>query len=117
MTQHRWALVTGASSGLGAQYVRALARAGHNIVLVARDRDRLQALADQVERDFAVATDVLPADLHIPRDVARVATRLANARKPVWVLVNNAGYGIGDDLATSAETGRASSKERDCRYV
>ena len=101
MTQHRWALVTGASSGLGAQYVRALARAGHNIVLVARDRDRLQALANQVERDFAVATEVLPADLHIPRDVARVVTRLANARNPVRVLVNNAGYGIGDDLATS----------------
>lgn len=101
MTQQRWALVTGASSGLGAEYVRALARAGHNIVLVARDRDRLQALGDQVERDFSVATEVLPADLHAPRDVASVATRLADARRPVRVLVNNAGYGIGEDLATS----------------
>ena len=101
MKQQRWALVTGASSGLGAEYVRALARAGHNIVLVARDRDRLQALGDQVERDFSVATEVLPADLHAPGDVASVATRLADARRPVRVLVNNAGYGIGEDLATS----------------
>ena len=101
MDQPRWALVTGASSGLGVEYVRALARGGHNIVLAARNRDRLKALAEELEQDFSVATEVIAADLHVPRDVARVAKRLADARKPIRVLVNNAGYGIGGDLAKS----------------
>jgi len=101
MDQARWALVTGASSGLGVEYVRALARGGHNIVLVARNRDRLQALAEELEQDFSVATEVIAADLHVPRDVATVATRLADASRPIRVLVNNAGYGIGGDLAQS----------------
>ncbi len=101
MDQPRWALVTGASSGLGVEYVRALARGGHNIVLVARNQDRLQALAEELERDFSVATEVITADLHAPRDVATVAARLGDSRKPIRVLVNNAGYGIGGDLAKS----------------
>ncbi len=101
MDQPRWALVTGASSGLGVEYVRALARGGHNIVLVARNQDRLQTLAQEVERDFSVATEVMAADLHASRAVVRVAKRLSDASRPIRVLVNNAGYGIGGDLAKS----------------
>lgn len=101
MDEPRWALVTGASSGLGKEYVRQLAHSGHSIVLVARSTDRLRALAEEVERDFSVRTEVLVADLHSPRDVERVAQRLADAKKPVRALINNAGYGIGGDLATS----------------
>lgn len=101
MTHPRWALVTGASSGLGTEFARSLARSGHDIVLVSRDTGRLHALAQDIERDFSVSTEVLAADLHTSRDVARVAKRLADVRKPVRVLVNNAGYGIAGDLATS----------------
>jgi short-subunit dehydrogenase len=96
-----WALVTGASSGLGVEYARALARSGHNLVLVARNRDRLTSLADTLAQEFSLECEVLPADLHTSRDVARVAKRLGDESKPIRVLVNNAGYGIPGHLAES----------------
>ena len=101
MQSSPWALVTGASSGLGSEYARALARAGHNMVLVARNRERLVALAKELESDWAVATEVLTADLHQPEHLAKVSARLSYAQKPIRVLVNNAGYGIPGDLAES----------------
>lgn len=101
MNSPRWALVTGASSGLGVEYVRSLARSGHGIVLVARDGDRLQSVAGQVADEFGVSTEVLVADLHNPSDVATVAQRLGDTRRPVRVLINNAGYGIAGNLAES----------------
>ncbi len=93
--------MTGASSGLGVEYVRQLAQSGHPVVLVARSEDRLRNLAAEIQAEFAVATEVLVADLHLARDVALVATRLADPTRPVRVLINNAGYGIGGDLAQS----------------
>lgn len=101
MRSAQWALVTGASSGLGREFVTALAASGHNIILVARDTDRLAALAREVEGQYSVDTEVLRADLHRPRDLARVSQRLASRTKPVRVLINNAGYGIPGDLAES----------------
>ncbi len=101
MNSPRWALVTGASSGLGVEYVRSLARSGHGIVLVARDGDRLQSVAGQVADEFGVSTEVLVADLHNPSDVAKVGQRLGDTRRPVRVLINNAGYGIAGNLAES----------------
>lgn len=101
MNSPRWALVTGASSGLGVEYVRSLARSGHNIVLVARDGGRMQSVAGQVADEFGVSTEVLVADLHNPSDVAKVGQRLGDTRRPVRVLINNAGYGIAGNLADS----------------
>lgn len=101
MGSPRWALVTGASSGLGVEYAGALARSGHNLVLVARNRDRLTALAGALTAEFSVECEVLAADLHKSRDVARVARRLGDASRPIRVLVNNAGYGISGQLAES----------------
>ncbi|MEK9600103.1 MAG: SDR family NAD(P)-dependent oxidoreductase, partial [Pontimonas sp.] len=88
MNSPRWALVTGASSGLGVEYVRSLARSGHGIVLVARDGDRLQSVAGQVADEFGVSTEVLVADLHKPSEVATVGQRLGDTRRPVRVLIN-----------------------------
>jgi len=67
MSTAQWALVTGASSGLGVEYARSLARSGHNLVLVARNRDRLESLAGSIVQEFSVKCEVLLADLHIQK--------------------------------------------------
>ena len=95
------ALITGASSGLGAEYARHYASVGHRVVLVARDTVRLSALAQELSETFGVEAEVLAADLHIAKDRNRVAERLRSVADPVRVLVNNAGYGIAGDLDSS----------------
>lgn len=79
------AVVTGASSGIGAEYARELAQRGHDVVLVARRAERLESLA----RELPTNTEVMQADLAEAGDLARVAARLA--RDDVELLVNNAG--------------------------
>ncbi|RAX46061.1 short-chain dehydrogenase [Arthrobacter sp. AQ5-06] len=88
------ALVTGATAGLGAEFARQLAQEGHHMVLVARDAARLRQIADELERDYSVSTEVLPADLTDDAGVAAVVGRLTDAAQPVEVLVNNAGIGL-----------------------
>jgi uncharacterized protein len=95
------ALITGASSGLGAQYASHYAALGYRLVLVARNKERLSALATELSDSFGVDVEVLPADLHLPDDRERVANRLASTSDPIRVLVNNAGYGIAGDVDTS----------------
>lgn len=101
MSIRPWALVTGASSGLGAEYARQLAASGHNLILVSRDAARLQELALTLESDSRVEVEILVADLHRPADVNKVAARVADPVRAVRVLVNNAGYGIDGHLAVS----------------
>ncbi|HEX3501355.1 MAG TPA: SDR family oxidoreductase [Stellaceae bacterium] len=86
----RTALITGASSGIGATYADRLARRGHDLVLVARDERRMAALAERLRRETGVAVDVLPADLTEPRDLARIEARLREDSR-IGILVNNAG--------------------------
>jgi len=101
MSDSPWALVTGATSGLGAEYAKQLAARGHAVVLVARDKARLGETAKYLRETFGVATEILSADLHQRTDVARVAARVAQESQPIRMLVNNAGYGIHGTLATS----------------
>ena len=84
-------LVTGASSGLGAEFARQLADRGGNLVLVARSAGRLDALADELRARHRVTVTTVPADLSLPDEVSRVAAHAATS--PVDVLVNNAGLG------------------------
>ena len=69
-------LITGASTGIGATYADRFARRGHDLVLVARDAARLEALAAKLTGETGVAVDVLPADLTQPDQLARVEARL-----------------------------------------
>ncbi|MGW0363922.1 SDR family NAD(P)-dependent oxidoreductase [Streptomyces sp. NPDC002990] len=87
-------LITGASTGLGAAFARGFAAKGCDLVLVARDEDRLASLAAELGREFEAAAEVLAADLLDPRGCASVAERLADRARPVDVLVNNAGFGL-----------------------
>jgi short-subunit dehydrogenase len=88
------ALITGASAGLGAEFARQLAAQGRNLVLVARDRARLEAAAAGLEQRYGIRAEVLPADLTDDGGVAAVVGRLTAAENPVGILVNNAGIGL-----------------------
>ena len=89
----RRALVTGASSGIGADLARALARRGADVVLTARRAERLTALADELAREHGVAASTVALDLGRPGAAAEL-WRQAVAGGPVDVLVNNAGFGV-----------------------
>jgi short-subunit dehydrogenase len=91
------ALVTGASSGIGAAYADRLARRGHDLILVARDTARLDALAATLKTQTGRTIDVLPADLAEPAGLARVQERLA-IDPAITLLVNNAGISLNGSL-------------------
>ena len=87
------ALVTGASSGIGAIFANQLAARGCDLVLVARRRDRLEQQAHAIQESHSVQVDILPADLTRDADLKAVEDRLAAAPN-LEFLVNNAGFGI-----------------------
>ncbi|GAA2812381.1 SDR family oxidoreductase [Kitasatospora aburaviensis] len=87
------ALVTGASSGLGAEFAAQLAARRHDLVLVARSGDRLQALAERLRSEHGVRAEVLVQDLTEPDAARRIGAELADRGLTVDLLVNNAGFG------------------------
>jgi uncharacterized protein len=86
------ALITGASSGMGAVYADRLARRGHDLILVARNRDRLDALATRLAEDTGRSAQVVVADLNDKADRARVE-QVLRTDAAISVLVNSAGFG------------------------
>ena len=92
------ALVTGASAGIGTEFATQLAARGHGVVLVARDRDRLEVLAKDLGARHSVPTEILVADLTDPSQLATVEGRLTDRDRPVEVLVNNAGFATNGRL-------------------
>ncbi len=96
------ALVTGATVGLGRGFADALADRGHDLILVARNEERLASVAADLRRTHGVAVETVSADLGRRDDVDRVAALLADPERPVQVLVNNAGFGIEEPFLASS---------------
>lgn len=94
------ALITGASTGIGSIYAERLARRGYDLVLVARNRERLNALASRISSDTQQSVEVFPADLANAADLARVARKLREDAS-IHLLVNNAGIGTHTGLLES----------------
>ncbi len=94
-------LITGASTGIGAAYAERFARRGHDLVLVARDKARMEALAARLRQENGVAIDIIQADLTKADELAAVETRLRDDAR-VGILVNNAGANVGGSFIEQA---------------
>ena len=90
------ALITGASTGIGAVYADRFARRGHGLVLVARDTARMEALAARLHAETGVDVEIITADLTADTDVARIEARLAKG--DIGILINNAGMSLNGSL-------------------
>ena len=104
MTTRPTVLITGASSGIGATYAERFARRGHNLILVARDKSRMDELASRLRNDSKVAVEALQADLTRSADLSVLENRLRDDAG-IGILINNAGMAqSGGFLDQSAES-------------
>lgn len=103
---YKKALITGASAGLGEEYARQLAEAGTDLILVARRRERLEALAAELSSaKFGVKVEIFPADLSRDEDIQRLAEKIRQT-PDLDLLINNAGFG-GKEKFYQDENGEA----------
>jgi short-subunit dehydrogenase len=95
-----WALVTGATAGIGESFTRLLAQNGYNLILVARDLPRLQDRAATLEEKFKISTTIIQADLSTDAGCKSIEDFIASNQ--IDVLINNAGFGINKSFTVSA---------------
>ncbi|HET6505758.1 MAG TPA: SDR family oxidoreductase [Baekduia sp.] len=111
------ALVTGASSGIGADLARQLAARGHNVVLVARRPDRLEALAGELRDAHGVRAEALACDLTDPDATDALPGRIEALGLEVSVLINNAGYGSAGQFSDLDVQSEADMVRLNCEAV
>ena len=111
------ALVTGGTSGIGAAFARQLAASGYDLVIVARNPERLASTAERLHAASGIRVETIRADLADLRDVQRVALRLGSAGHPVEVLVNNAGIGLRAPLVSTDTAAQQHAFDVMCRAV
>lgn len=99
-------LVTGATAGIGKVFAERLAARGYDLILVARDVPRLEAVAAELTGRHGVSVEALAADLASDAEVERVSARIAGG-PPLAILVNNAGFGVKGDLAVTDPAAQA----------
>jgi short-subunit dehydrogenase len=92
------ALITGASAGLGEEFARQLAQQGADLVLVARSEEKLERLANELQRHSGVKVAVIPADLSSSDAVKRLVSEVRNRGIKINLLVNNAGFGVFENF-------------------
>jgi short-subunit dehydrogenase len=97
-----YALITGASKGIGKSIASELAKQGHPLLLVARSGEELKVLSDDLQIKYGISTAVLPIDLSINGASQKVTDWIKFNHYPVGILVNNAGYGVWGDFSQSA---------------
>jgi short-subunit dehydrogenase len=112
-----WALVTGASSGLGAEFARALAHRGANLVLTARSAERLEQLALDLGRVNGVLTRVVVADLGAPDGVERLLSGVSALGVHVEHVISNAGFGSAGHFVSSSPEAEARMVRVNCEAV
>lgn len=107
-------LITGASSGIGEEFARRFAARGHDLVLVARSRGRLEELASQLRAQHSVAVAVVPLDLAQPGAATLLHQRTAELGLDIDTLVNNAGFATHGDLADADADRLAAQIQLNC---
>jgi short-subunit dehydrogenase len=110
-----WALVTGASEGIGREFARRLARAGLHVALVARRGDALERLANELRADFGIEAEVLPADLADPAALSSIAARTTHL--DIGLLVAAAGFGTSGLFVESPLEDELQMIDVNCRAV
>lgn len=93
MSEQRWAVVTGASSGIGTDIARELAKRGYSLLLTARRNDRLQALAEELRNAHRIEIECVPLDMALAESPLQLFERATARSRRIQVLVNNAGFG------------------------
>ena len=115
--QGKWALVTGASAGIGEALAVELAAAGANLILTARRADRLEALAQRLESEHKVKTQVTPADLADPAAPQQLFDATEGRGTAVDVLINNAGFGYYGEFLSGDPAWQRTMIEVNCTAV
>ena len=90
------ALITGATAGIGYEFAQQLAARGLNLILVARNKERLEKIATELQNDFAISVQVLAADLSLRQDIDTISRRAAQS--DIELVINNAGFGLNQSF-------------------
>jgi short-subunit dehydrogenase len=96
--KNKTALITGASGGIGEQFARIFARDGYNLVLVARSKDKLEQLGEELRKKHGISVKPIPKDLSVPSSPQEIYDELQRDKIAVDVLVNNAGFALRSPL-------------------